>query len=1043
MAEKIFTNVRLGLKVDTLENWSKSDLVLKRGEVAFATVAATAGNGLTEPVCMMKIGTGDKKFSELGWDFYAKASDVLAEAKSTEALTAFVNTVIADAKLGTAEDLTKLAERVTANEGALETLNGDADTAGSVAKAIADAIAALNLANTYDAKGAAAQALADAKTYVDGKDAAMDERVDVLEAAIAADGVVDTKIKNAIDALDVTDTAIAGKYVSAVNEVDGKVVITRADLPDYTETYAAKVHGHEIADVNGLSDAIADAKKAGTDANAALEAYKTTNDAAVANKVEKETGKALIAETEITRLAGMSDGANKVEASENNGKIKIDGVETTVYTHPTKHNITDIEGLQEALDGKQGSGDFAAENHKHTKEDITDFAHTHVASEITDLDATIKTYDYATKTEAQGYVDTYKTANDQALADEVQARKDADAGLQSAIDAINNEESGILAQAKTYADGKDAAIEAAQSAADAAQGDVDALAAKVGDVAEGKTVVQMISEAQTAATYNDAEVRGLITANANAIAAEKERAEGIEGGLETRLAAVEADYLTSTDKEALQTQINTIMNNPDAEGAINSINEFTQYIAEHGEVAEGFRTAIAENKKAIEDHEALAAQTYETKEDATAKYDELTELVNTKAVQADWNVNDPEDPAYIKNRPFYEVAPEENIVIFEGTIPAEDLEYNESYNPPYNSWVEYEFKEGLMENHSYTVVIDGVTYDNVIDYYGTSISVGDSNSTTFDLTTDGNISSSMGFATPGPHDVKIILKSRAYTTLLDHTFEAGEFTEDTTSYDHPVYRISNINDYISYHVPGALYNVTIDGVTYKNVECVDGYYDNIGDIGTVPFSIWFSNPTNLTVETPGSHHIKVDLVLSDTGNSIVQLDEKFIPDTIARVTDIKALENSDAAMAERLEAVEAVLGGGEGSVSEQIEAVKTELEGKIADAETASANQDAVVLAEAQKAATAAEEAAKAHADGLNTAMNTRVEALEAVDHEHANAAELDKFVDGDKAKLDSAVQNVTAAADSGLKATRTGNDVAIEIDDSVVFIFDCGTSAV
>lgn len=58
----------------------------------------------------------------------------------------------------------------------------------------------------------------------------------------------------------------------------------------------------------------------------------------------------------------------------------------------------------------------------------------------------------------------------------------------------------------------------------------------------------------------------------NAIAAEKERAEGVEAGL--------------------QTQINTIMNNPDAEGAINSINEFTQYVTEHGEIAEGFRTDI-------------------------------------------------------------------------------------------------------------------------------------------------------------------------------------------------------------------------------------------------------------------------------------------------------------------------------------------------------------------------------------------------------------------------------------------------------------------
>lgn len=71
------------------------------------------------------------------------------------------------------------------------------------------------------------------------------------------------------------------------------------------------------------------------------------------NKVDKVTGKSLIADTEITRLAGMSDGANKVEASANNGKIKIDGVETTVYTHPDKHAIAEVDGLSDALAGKQ------------------------------------------------------------------------------------------------------------------------------------------------------------------------------------------------------------------------------------------------------------------------------------------------------------------------------------------------------------------------------------------------------------------------------------------------------------------------------------------------------------------------------------------------------------------------------------------------------------------------------------------------------------------------------------------------------------------
>lgn len=81
------------------------------------------------------------------------------------------------------------------------------------------------------------------------------------------------------------------------------------------------------------------------------------------------------------------------------------------------------------------------------------------------------------------------------------------------------------------------AIAAAKSAADAAQADVDALSEDVGTVPEGKTVVQMIAEAQTAATYDDTEVRGLISDNAEAIE------------------AIEADYLKAADKNALETAI--------------------------------------------------------------------------------------------------------------------------------------------------------------------------------------------------------------------------------------------------------------------------------------------------------------------------------------------------------------------------------------------------------------------------------------------------------------------------------------------------------
>lgn len=67
------------------------------------------------------------------------------------------------------------------------------------------------------------------------------------------------------------------------------------------------------------------------------------------------------------------------------------------------------------------------------------------------------------------------------------------------------------ANATAAAEAKTAANNA-QTAADNAQADVNALEGKVGTVPEGKTVVQMISDAQTAATYDDTQVKADLTA---------------------------------------------------------------------------------------------------------------------------------------------------------------------------------------------------------------------------------------------------------------------------------------------------------------------------------------------------------------------------------------------------------------------------------------------------------------------------------------------------------------------------------------------------
>ena len=282
MAEKIL-NTRISLRYDSYENWIANDPVLRQGELALAAVSVKQDGVVNEvPSVLIKVGDGTHKYSELDYVF-AKAADVIEQAKSAEKLTAFINNVIASAGIATDEALTTLAGRVTTAE----------------------------------------------------------NDIDALETLVGSTAVA-TQIQNAITALDLGNT------------------------------YAAKSHTHAMTEVTGLSDAIADAKKAGTDANTALEAYKVTNDAAV--------------------------------------------------------------------------------------------------------------------------------------------KANADA-----IAAINNADSGILAQAKTYADGKDASIADAKKAGTDAQAAVDALAGKVGTVPDGKTVVQMISDAQTAATYDDTAIKASIKTNADDI----------------------------------------------------------------------------------------------------------------------------------------------------------------------------------------------------------------------------------------------------------------------------------------------------------------------------------------------------------------------------------------------------------------------------------------------------------------------------------------------------------------------------------------------
>lgn len=93
-------------------------------------------------------------------------------------------------------------------------------------------------------------AVVEAKDYADGLNTAMDGRVSALETNVGGTPVA-TQIQTAIQALDASDAAVAGQFVTQVVETDGIITVTRAALQ------ATDIPTIEQSQVNGLTGALA------------------------------------------------------------------------------------------------------------------------------------------------------------------------------------------------------------------------------------------------------------------------------------------------------------------------------------------------------------------------------------------------------------------------------------------------------------------------------------------------------------------------------------------------------------------------------------------------------------------------------------------------------------------------------------------------------------------------------------------------------------------------------------------------------------------
>lgn len=372
MATKIL-NTRILTRIDTLENWLKSSIILKKGEMAIATVPTgdTNNASLHLPATLIKIGNDVNTFAELPW-LQAVSSDIHAWAKSPnkpsytyeeiEGLDDHISTVAVDtdtqftlvkgdddytyklmsrakgAENYTTEVATLTIPNPTSDINALKALVGDV----AVATQISNAIAALKLSDTYEAKGSANAV----KTALLGDAAEAYNTLGKLEdAVIAAQTAADEKTTMAaVEAKDYATKTEAQGYATAV-------VGVAADTADKDTVKGAKAYA------KGLNDAT----------NTRVEALETAigEGGSVGSQID-----AKIAELDAAEVAvGTGEIIEKV--SQTDGKISVSKRALVAGDIPTIEQ-SQVNGLGTALAAKQDVLAFQSDNYdKETNKVIT------------------------------------------------------------------------------------------------------------------------------------------------------------------------------------------------------------------------------------------------------------------------------------------------------------------------------------------------------------------------------------------------------------------------------------------------------------------------------------------------------------------------------------------------------------------------------------------------------------------------------------------------------------------------------------------------
>ena len=413
--------------------------------------------------------------------------------------------------------------------------------------------------NTYDAYGSAATAKSEAIADAEGKIAtAKQEAIDAAASAAAGLYATQTRVNELETALD--------ERLDVLEAIDHEAYTTNTVFNEYKTTVE-----NTYATQAALEPVAQDAANAKT---------------AVGNL-----------ETRFDEIVAVGGEPNAIN------KIQVNGFELTITDKtvniavPTKFtDITDDSGFDARITAAQSKADegVSAAGVAQTTANEAKATAAENATAIGTLNTTVAGHgtsitDYGTRI---GDLETYKATHEAAyqvtkkLAEDnatTIATKAAQSDLTAANQNISKNADDIKALNDTTIPAINEAIGKKANSADVyTKNEVNAI---TGTVAEGKTLVQMIEEAQSAATYDDTQIKADIKANADAI-------ELLNGDVNT------AGSVKAEAKAAADIAIATVVDS--APEAMNTLKEVADWVANDESGAAAMAKSITANATAID-----------------------------------------------------------------------------------------------------------------------------------------------------------------------------------------------------------------------------------------------------------------------------------------------------------------------------------------------------------------------------------------------------------------------------------------------------------